>query len=120
MHETDTLATSPSANANARDRFVSDLQSLSTHAQELLHVTSTVSGEGVAAAREQLKESVRIARENLKQLQGEALERGREIARQADTYVRGNPWQALVVGVAAGLFLGFASSSATRGVTARA
>lgn len=117
MYETDTSTTTPSG--NARDRFVADLQSLSTHAQELLHVTSTVSGDGVAAAREQLKESVRIARENLKQLQGEALERGREMARQADSYVRENPWQALAVGVAAGLILGFAGSTATRGVSAR-
>lgn len=115
MNPTDTTTSIESG--NARDRFVADLQSLSTHAQELLQVTSTVSGEGIAAAREQLQESVRTATETLKRLQSEAIERGRKMAQQADTYVHENPWQAMAMGLVAGLVLGFASSSAARGLT---
>ncbi|MGQ0699305.1 MAG: DUF883 family protein [Panacagrimonas sp.] len=115
MNETTTTAT----DSTARDRFVTDLQTLSTHAQELLHVTSTVSGEGIAAAREQLKESIRMVKENLVRMQNDAMERGRKVAQQADSYVHENPWQAMGVGLVAGLVIGLASSSAARSLSSR-
>lgn len=113
MSDDDTLHTAEST--SARDRFVTDLQTLSSHAQELLQVTSTVSGEGIAAAREQLQDSVRMAGETLRKFQVEAMDRGRKVALQADTYVHENPWQSIAVGVAAGLVIGLATRSVMRG-----
>lgn len=110
----------PNESTTARDRFVTDLQSLSSHAQELLHVTNTVSGEGIAAAREQLQVSVHAAGETLKRIQAEAMDRGRKVARQADSYVHENPWQSIAIGMAAGMAIGLATSSMTRGMGARA
>lgn len=114
-HIPDTLTDTSSA----RDRFVSDLQTLSSHAQELLQVTSAVSGESIAAAREQLQESVRVAGEHLKRLQDEAMDRGRKVVAQADSYVHENPWPSIVMGMAAGVAIGLASSSMARGFSAR-
>lgn len=99
---------------NARERFISDLQTLAGHAQELLHVTGAVSGESVAQAREQLKQSLTTAGETIKRLQSEAMQRGREMAQRTDTYVHENPWQAIAVGVVAGLALGLATGSLAR------
>ncbi|MGQ0622435.1 MAG: DUF883 family protein [Panacagrimonas sp.] len=114
MSDDDNTLHSPDS-TSARDRFVTDLQTLSSHAQDLLQVTSMVSGEGVAAAREQLQDSVRMAGETLRRFQTDAMDRGRKAALQADTYVRENPWQSIAVGVAAGLVIGLATSSMTRG-----
>lgn len=104
---------------SARDRLAADLQALSDHAQELLQVTGTVSGESVAAAREQLQESLDLAATHLKHLRDEAMDRGRRAADQADSYVHENPWQAIAIGMVAGLALGLASGSMARSAGAR-
>lgn len=106
-------------NGSARDRFVTDLQNLSTHAQELLQVTQTVSGDGIAAAREQLQQSLHGAGETLRRLQSEAVDRSRRLAEQADSYVHEKPWPAIAMGMAAGVALGMATSSMARGMSAR-
>lgn len=111
----DDLSTDQAESRSARERFVTDLQTLSSHAQELLHVTSTLSGEGVTAAREQLAQSVRAAGETLTRLQNEAMDRGRKVAEQADSYVHEKPWQSIALGVAAGMALGLATASMARG-----
>lgn len=113
------MPTTANDTSNARERFVSDLQTLSSHAQELLQVTSTVSGESIAAAREQLQESIRVAGEHLKHLQQEAMDRGRKVVAQADSYVHENPWPSIAMGMAAGVAIGLASSSMARGFSAR-
>ena len=119
------LGAAPSANADpqaraqtesapARERFISDLQNLAGHAQELLSATSAVSGETVAQAREQLRQSLDTAGDTLKRLQADAMQRGREMAVRTDSYVHENPWQAIAVGAVAGLALGLAASSLMR------
>lgn len=109
-----------SERSEMRERFAHDLQALATHAQELLEATTSVSGEGIAAAREQLRESLAVAGEALRQMQGEALDQGRRMARRTDSYVHDNPWQAIAIGMIAGLALGVAgaSMSARRGAQA--
>lgn len=104
---------------SARDRFATDLQTLSNHAQELMSVTNTVSGEGIAAAREQLRETLHSAGETLKRVQADAMGRGRVAVKQADSYVHDNPWQSIAMGMAAGIAIGLAARSMTRGSDAR-
>ena len=99
----------------ARSRFISDLQALAGHAQELLQATTTISTEGVAAARQKLGQSLDVAGESIKKFQADTLDRGRKVAQQTDSYVHENPWQAIAIGMVAGLALGLAGGSmATR------
>lgn len=107
------------AGNGVRDRFVTDLQTLSTHAQELLHATQTVSGDGIAVAREKLTHSIKAAGDHFSRMKNDALDQGRQVAAQADSYVRENPWQATAAGVVAGIALGLAMSSMARGSSAR-
>lgn len=99
----------------ARDRFMSDLNTLSEHAQELLRVTGEMSGQGVAAAREQLSQSLGTITESLRRWQDEALSTGRRFAERTDTYVHENPWPAIGAGVLVGVALGVAGGSLARG-----
>lgn len=99
----------------ARSRFISDLQALAGHAQELMQATTTISTESVAAAREKLGQSLDVAGESIKKFQADTLDRGRKVVQQTDSYVRENPWQAIAIGMVAGLALGLAGGSmATR------
>jgi len=46
-------------------------------------------------------------REKMSEIGKAAASRARGTGRQADAYVRDNPWGALIAGAAAGLFIGF-------------
>lgn len=96
---------------SVRDRFVTELQALAGHAQELMQATTSISTDSVTAAREQLRQSLDTAGESIRKFQSDTLDRGRKVAAQTDTYVRENPWQAIAIGMVAGLALGVAGGS---------
>jgi ElaB/YqjD/DUF883 family membrane-anchored ribosome-binding protein len=88
------------------EKLMSDLKTVVTDAEELLRATAGQAGEKVSAARERAQESVRAARQRMSQVQNDLVERTKEIADSADSYVRENPWQALGLAAAAGLIVG--------------
>jgi ElaB/YqjD/DUF883 family membrane-anchored ribosome-binding protein len=49
---------------------------------------------------------VRLAKERLAEVEQEALRRARELAGEADEYVRGNPWAAVGIAAGVGVMLG--------------
>jgi ElaB/YqjD/DUF883 family membrane-anchored ribosome-binding protein len=83
------------------DKLMSDLRAVLEDAEALLTATAGQAGERIQEARERAKETVRVARERLSDAQDEVTKRAREAAKDADKYVRDNPWQA--VGIAAGV-----------------
>lgn len=85
------------------ERLMGDLRAVLEDAESLLTATAGQAGERVQQARERAKETVRAARERLADSQEDLTRRAREAAKDADKYVRDNPWQA--VGIAAGVAL---------------
>ncbi len=83
------------------DRLMQDLQAVLEDADALLRATAGQAGEKLQQARARAEETVRQARERLEIAQEDIALRAREVADQADRYVRDNPWRA--VGVAAGV-----------------
>lgn len=83
------------------EKLMSDLRAVLDDAEALLTATAGQAGERIQQARERAKETVRVARERLSESQEALAHRAREAVRDADDYVRGNPWQA--VGIAAGV-----------------
>jgi ElaB/YqjD/DUF883 family membrane-anchored ribosome-binding protein len=83
------------------DKLMSDLRAVLEDAEALLTATAGQAGEKIQQARERARETVRVARDRLSASQEEVTRRAREAAKDADKYVRDNPWQA--VGIAAGV-----------------
>ncbi len=91
-------------NANgSADKLMDDLHAVIRDAETLLRATAAQTGDKIQEARARAEESVRLAKERLAGVEDEALERARELAEDADVYVRANPWAA--VGIAAGVAL---------------
>jgi len=88
------------------DKLVSDLKTVVNDAEELLRATAGQAGERISAARDRAQESVRAARQRMSEVQDDLVERTKEIANTADTYVRENPWQAIGLAAAAGVIVG--------------
>jgi ElaB/YqjD/DUF883 family membrane-anchored ribosome-binding protein len=87
-------------------QLIDDLTAVIRDAEGLLRATAAQTGDRVQEIRARAEESVRNAKVRLAELEGQALDRAREIAGDADQYVRGNPWQAVGIAAAIGLVLG--------------
>jgi ElaB/YqjD/DUF883 family membrane-anchored ribosome-binding protein len=94
---------------SARQELSSDFRSLSSHAEELLRMTASMSGEGVAAAPEKLSRSLRTFGDSMKKAEGYTREAARQVADTTDSYVHGKPWQAIGVALLAGVAIGLIS-----------
>ncbi len=90
----------------ARGRMAVDFRTMITDSEDLLKAAAAVSGEGFAAARTKFEEKLKSAKASLAQASQPALDRTRESAAVADEYVRGNPWTAIGVAIAAGTLIG--------------
>jgi len=88
------------------NRLLDDLKAVVNDAEELLKATAGQAGEKMTEARSRAEASVRAARKRMSDLQGDLMGQTKEVADQADAYVRKNPWQAVGVAVATGVILG--------------
>lgn len=87
-------------------QLIDDLTAVIRDAESLLRATAAQTGDRVEEIRARAEESVRNAKARLAEVEGQALERARELAGDADQYVRGNPWQAVGIAAGIGLLLG--------------
>jgi ElaB/YqjD/DUF883 family membrane-anchored ribosome-binding protein len=88
------------------EQLVDDLTTVVRDAESLLRATAHQTGEKLGEARARAEESVRLAKERLAEVEQEALRRARELAGEADEYVRGNPWAAVGIAAGVGVMLG--------------
>ena len=91
-------------------QLIDDLTAVVRDAESLLRATAAQTGDRVEEIRARAEESVRQAKARLANVEEQALERARELAGDADQYVRGNPWQAVGIAAGVGLLLGLLMS----------
>jgi len=87
-------------------QLIDDLTAVIRDAESLLRATAAQTGDKVEEIRARAEESVRQAKARLAGIEEQAVERARELAGDADEYVRGNPWQAVGIAAGIGLLLG--------------
>jgi|KBSMisStaDraftv2_1062788.scaffolds.fasta_scaffold752048_3 ElaB/YqjD/DUF883 family membrane-anchored ribosome-binding protein len=100
--------------AAARQRLLDDFGKIVTDTESLLRSLASVSGEKASAMRETVEANLEVAKGRLRELQGDAMERASGAAREADAYVKGNPWTAVGVAAAAGVIIGIMIASNRR------
>jgi ElaB/YqjD/DUF883 family membrane-anchored ribosome-binding protein len=91
----------------AKGKMADDLKLVVSDGEELLKAAANASGEGFTAARAKFAEKVMSAKAKLADASQPVFDRTRETAAVADDYVRGNPWTAVGVAIAAGVLVGF-------------
>lgn len=94
------------AKAVTAEQLMDDLHTVIRDAEGLLKATASQTGEKVQEFRERAEESVRQAKERLAGVEEEALRRAKELADDAEVYVRANPWQSVGIAAGVGLLLG--------------
>lgn len=92
--------------ADSKEKLMEDLRLVVEDAEELLRATANQAGEGAAAARARIQESLQVVKERLVSAQDTVIERSRQAAKDADQYVHDNPWQAIGVSACVGAIVG--------------
>lgn len=92
---------------NSKGKIVEDFRTIVNDAEDLLHATAKVSGEGLSVARAKFSEKLRTAKTSLADAEQMIVDKTRQAATATDEYVRGNPWTAVGVASAIGLLIGF-------------
>ena len=90
----------------AKDKLAHDFHAVVDGAEELLRVTSSNTGAGYSAAKKKLEHSLKVARDELTQIEHVARVKVKQAARVTDSYVHDNPWQVIGVGMVVGLAIG--------------
>jgi ElaB/YqjD/DUF883 family membrane-anchored ribosome-binding protein len=88
-------------NKSGTEKFFSDLKTVIETAEELLRTTAHDAGEKAAGAREQARDKLRAARDQLGDLEQNLVSEAQAQAKAADHFVHENPWRS--IGVVAGL-----------------
>jgi ElaB/YqjD/DUF883 family membrane-anchored ribosome-binding protein len=94
----------------AREKLLHDFNEVVSDTEQLLKSVAAAGGEKSQALRSNVEQSLKAAKDRLRELQEEAAGRAKVAAQKADAYVHENPWQSMgiVAGIAAvvGLVLG--------------
>jgi len=92
--------------SDARDQLVGDMKAVIADAEELLKATTGATGERIAAVRARAEETLKNARQRIANLDDVVVNQAKDAAKQADSYVRENPWGAVGIAAVAGLLVG--------------
>lgn len=83
-----------------------DMRTLLQDAQDLFRQATSATGERAEILRTQGSNLLDSAMGRAQEVQTAAMETGKEMAEQADTYVQENPWKSVAISAAAGLIVG--------------
>ena len=102
----------PSRSMNkAQGDLARDFRKVVTDAEELIRTVGQEGESRYADVSNRVKASIDTAKVCLGELSESARARTVDTAKAADDYVRGNPWQAVGIGAAAGVLVGFLLAS---------
>lgn len=83
-----------------------DMKTLVKDAQELFREATSATGEKADELRSKGLVLLDTALERAHEMQVVAVEKGKEVAQNTDTYVHENPWKAVAISAGVGLLLG--------------
>lgn len=92
--------------AAQKARLVEDFGKVVADTEALLRSLAGVGGDKATEMRAAVEANLASAKARLRDLQGEAVDRAAGAAREADAYVRANPWAAVGLAAAVGVIVG--------------
>nr|WP_315188561.1 DUF883 family protein [uncultured Albidiferax sp.] len=91
---------------DTQEQLVSDIKSVISEAEEMLHDTADQSGDKISQLRARVKARLSDARERLVDAEAALRHHTKKAARATDDYVHDSPWTAVGVAACVGLLVG--------------
>jgi ElaB/YqjD/DUF883 family membrane-anchored ribosome-binding protein len=85
----------------ARDKLLKDFNEVVSDTEQLLKSVASAGNDKAQTLKANVEQSLKLAKDRLRELQDEAVDRTRVAAKRTDEYVHTNPWQS--IGIAAGV-----------------
>lgn len=100
------MSSSIQSGVESQSRLVTDIKSVISEAEEMLHATADQVGDSAVKLRERIK--VRLADAKVRLVEAEAVlvAKTKAAARATDEYVHESPWTAIGVAAGVGLLVG--------------
>ncbi|KAF0842829.1 ElaB/YqjD/DUF883 family membrane-anchored ribosome-binding protein [Methylovorus glucosotrophus] len=92
---------------NSREQLIADFQVAVADAEALLKATANQGGEQLAQIRDKVEKSLGVVKVNMAEAQTAIIAKTREAAKATDEYVHENPWEAIGIGAAVGVAIGW-------------
>lgn len=92
--------------AEARERLMEDLQTLTRDAEDLLKATAGDVSDKAKEARSRVTAALERAKGTYLNLQAQTLARAKAAAKKADTVIRDHPYESIGVAFGVGLLIG--------------
>lgn len=108
--ETNHEAIEMAPGVSARERVLSDLQTLTRDAEDLLKATSSDASEKAKEARSRVSSALERAKASCAQMQEKSIATAKAAAKNADTVIRNHPYESIGVAFGVGLLLGVVAS----------
>lgn len=99
-------ATPATSSTLPKEMLIEDLRHVVVDAENLLRATANQAGEGAAAARARIQDSLKTAKARLATAQGSIMERTRDAAKAADQFAHENPWKLFGIAAVTGTVIG--------------
>jgi ElaB/YqjD/DUF883 family membrane-anchored ribosome-binding protein len=96
------------------DPAIEELNRIVDQAETLLRSLSAQGGEAAEAVRDRVTQTLHQAKARLAETAADAEQAAESLVDRADTYVRANPWQAVVVAALLGGALGLLITKSAR------
>lgn len=90
---------------------VAEFHSFVADIEDLVKATTSMTGDDLVRAKAKLNARVSAARDSVADLGDAAAAQARDAARVTNGFVHDNPWQAIGIGAAVGVLVGFALAS---------
>ncbi|MGQ0523888.1 MAG: DUF883 family protein [Betaproteobacteria bacterium] len=92
--------------SQVRGKMAGDIKTVIADGEDLLKAAADVSSASLAAARDEFKEKLGIARARLVDAAQPAIDKAKNTAAAANGYVRGHPWTVIGAALAVGALVG--------------
>ena len=106
MNTMDSKSTNSAIPTGPKEKLMDDLRTVAADAEELLRATTSQAGDGVAAARARIQESLKVVKERLISAEKNAIAQTRKAAKATDEFVHESPWKAIAITACAGILVG--------------
>jgi ElaB/YqjD/DUF883 family membrane-anchored ribosome-binding protein len=100
------MSSSNQAGIESQSKLVTDIKSVISEAEEMLHATAGQVGETAVQLRERIKLRLADAKVRLVEAEAVLVAKTKAAARATDDYVHESPWTAVGVAAAVGLLVG--------------
>lgn len=94
-------------NNDYNEQLMQDLQTVIKDAETLLRHAGPNASEDFKSARARFETTIKNAKDEIIRLENLVIDKTKETVRATDDYVKENPWQAVGLGAALGVIIGF-------------